>query len=52
MGLVGAPAGAVLAVDLQHLVAEAQACQGARGVGLYQLNENALWTGEEGRAAL
>lgn len=42
MGLVCAPAGAVLTVDLQHLVTEAQAGQSSRGVGLHQLDEDAL----------
>lgn len=48
MGLVGAPAGAVLPIDLKHLVPEAQAGQSSRRVGLHQLDEDALGGGEEG----
>lgn len=48
MGLVYAPSGAVLPVDLKDLVPEAQPGQGGGGVGLHQLDKHSLrgWTEE------
>lgn len=42
VGLVCAPAGAVLPVDLKDLVAKAQAGQGRGGVRLHQLDKQPL----------
>lgn len=42
MGLVCAPAGTVLPVDLKELVPKTEACQGGRRVGLDQLDKHSL----------
>lgn len=42
VGLVCAPAGTVLPVDLKDLVTETQASQGRRGVRLHQLDKQSL----------
>lgn len=49
VALVCAPAGAVLPVDLQDLVPEAQAGQGGGRVGLHQLHKQTLGGGSEER---
>ena len=47
MGLVQAPASTVVPINLEDLVAEAQAGQGRRGVSLDQLDEDPLEGGTQ-----
>lgn len=50
VGFVHAPPGAVLPIDLQDLIAEAQPGQGGGGVGLHQLDEHPLRERQEKRS--